>query len=149
MRNVSLRDAAQQRPLRLLLASKALGSSPTSVANCAAAGYEALLAIDTSAAPEADSRRFYALLGHFNGLLRRGETEQAVRAVEQFRTRWGQGRSLYLLAGPVVPVQADADACRQWRVCEKTPTRQTTPATESNSDQRGGSLRKATAAASD
>ena len=108
MRNVDLRDAAQRRPLRLLLASKALGSSPTSVANCATAGYEALLAIDTSAAPEADSRRFYALLGHFNGLLRRGETEQAVRAVEQFRTRWGQGRSLYLLAGPVVPALADS-----------------------------------------
>jgi tetratricopeptide (TPR) repeat protein len=108
MRNVDLRDAARQRPLRLLLASKALGSSPTSVANCAIAGYEALLAIDTSAAPEADSRRFYALLGHFNALLRRGETEQAVRAVEQFRTRWGQGRSLYLLAGPVVPALADS-----------------------------------------
>ena len=107
MRRVDLPATASRRPVQLLLAGKSLGSSATT-SRCAQASYEALLQADTSATPEADSRRFFALLGQFNGLLGRGQTEQAVRAVEQFRLRWGYGRSLYLLAGPVVPALADS-----------------------------------------
>jgi hypothetical protein len=107
MKGVDLRSAAAHRPLMLLLASKELGAS-TATARCASAGYEALLREDTSGTPAADSRRFFALLGHFNGMVGRGEAAQAVTAVEQFRLRWGYGRSLYLLAAPVMPALADS-----------------------------------------
>ena len=107
MRKVDLRATASRHPLPLLLAGKSLGSSATT-SKCAQASYQTLLQVDTSASPEADSRRFFGLMGTFNGLLGRGETAEAIRAVEQFRLRWGYGRSLYLLAGPVVPALADS-----------------------------------------
>ena len=107
MRGVDLRAEALRRPLPLLLAAKSLGAS-AATAGCARSSYEALLREDTSGTPAADARRFFALLGNFNGLVGRGEATQAVSAIEQFRLRWGYGRSLYLLAAPVMAALADS-----------------------------------------
>jgi serine/threonine-protein kinase len=101
-------DAAAKRPLPLLLSAKALGASERT-AHCAISADSALLVVDTSASDRgADGRRYFALLSLVSGLLSRGQSGNAVVAIERFQKRWGQGRSFYELVGPVFPELADS-----------------------------------------
>jgi tetratricopeptide (TPR) repeat protein len=105
---VNLREAALERPLALLLAAKALGPSERTV-RCAISADSALVQVDTSATdPNADGRRYYALLGLVDGLLNTGQSGEATATIERFQRRWAQGRPLYVLAGPVFPELADS-----------------------------------------
>jgi serine/threonine protein kinase/tetratricopeptide (TPR) repeat protein len=105
---VNLREAAEKRPLPLLLSAKALGSSERT-ARCAMSADSALLLVDTvDAGPGGEGRRWFALIGRSSGLLTRGDPEAAVAAIEQLQHRWGQGRSLYELFGPAFPELADS-----------------------------------------
>jgi hypothetical protein len=67
-----------------------------------------LLQEDTARTDAADGRRFFALLGLVSMQVGRGNSAAAVESIEAFRNRWGYGRSLYLLAAPVVPELADS-----------------------------------------
>jgi len=100
-RGLHLADEAARRSLAVLLAAKATAIAvPT--ARCAFDGYGALLQEDTASTPDADGRRFFALLGRFSLLLWRGRADSATALVEEFYARYNYGRSLYLLGAPVV-----------------------------------------------
>ncbi|MEZ4456385.1 MAG: serine/threonine-protein kinase [Gemmatimonadales bacterium] len=107
MRGADLREVAARQPLPLLVAGKSLGSS-TTTEPCARQSFAALLEVDTARTEAADSRRFFALVGLVNGLLNQGRVDTVVAVIERFQERWGYGRSLYLLAGPVAPALADS-----------------------------------------
>jgi hypothetical protein len=107
MKGVDLRAEAVHRPLPLLLAAKSLGASQLTSA-CALVADEMLIREDTLNNEAAVGRRFFVLLGLVNVRLTRGEVDLAVRTIEAFRLRWGSGRSLYLLAAPVVPALRDS-----------------------------------------
>jgi hypothetical protein len=98
----SLNDAALRRPLRVLIAARALAPSPRTAA-CAASSYAALLRADTATSTKADARRFEALLGRAGLLLGAGHADSAIVAIDAYRARWGSGRSVFVLAAPVAP----------------------------------------------
>jgi tetratricopeptide (TPR) repeat protein len=101
-----LRDAARRQPFALLLASRKLDMSPATD-ECALAGYEMLLAEDTSATPAAENRRFFNLLGRVGMLVARERFDEAIETIETFHQRWGYGLTTYLLAAPVAPELAE------------------------------------------
>ncbi|WP_373069123.1 protein kinase domain-containing protein [Gemmatimonas sp.] len=102
-----VRAAALSAPLALVNAAKTLAISPVTAA-CAHQGYSILLQVDTATTDDADGRRFAALAGLVALDAARGHGADVVRTIEQFYARWRSGRSLYLLAAPVLPALADS-----------------------------------------
>ena len=96
----SRRTDATRRPQPLLIATRVLGLSHPS---CMRDGYAELLRVDTSATPEAEGRRWFALVGLHHALLAHGATDSAMAEIDRFQARWKSGTSLFLFDAPVVP----------------------------------------------
>jgi tetratricopeptide (TPR) repeat protein len=97
---------AARQPLPLLMASSSLAAGMAQPA-CAEAGFAALLRVDTAATPEADGRRWSAVMGLHATLLARGDTAATVAMLDSVAERWGYGRSLFLFGAPFVHAFVD------------------------------------------
>ncbi|MDQ6611541.1 MAG: hypothetical protein M3Y64_03835, partial [Gemmatimonadota bacterium] len=95
-----LHDAATHRPQPLSIAAKLIGLSHP---KCMRDGYAKLLLVDTSNAPVADGRRFFAIVGLQQALLAKGAVDSAIMEVDRFIARWKYGTSIFLIDAPVVP----------------------------------------------
>ncbi len=94
--NASGLDGAAHRAPGPLLAAAVTMSAGARQWRCAKAAYEAVLAIDTGATPEADTRRWYALIGLQGLQLSLHDQTGAERSIANFLERWKIGTSLYL-----------------------------------------------------
>ncbi|MFN8575035.1 MAG: protein kinase [Gemmatimonadaceae bacterium] len=91
----ALGDAARHTPGPLLAAAVTMSTGARKW-RCAQAAFEALLANDTAATVEADTRRWYALVGLQGLQLSVNDTAGAGRSIASFLQRWKIGTSLYL-----------------------------------------------------
>ncbi|MCC7054402.1 MAG: protein kinase [Gemmatimonadaceae bacterium] len=98
---VNWTERARRQPLATLAAGRDLLASARP--GCAKAAFDAILAVDTGSTPEADPRRFAALIGVQALALQRNAPDAASSAIDAFVTRWGAGKSIYLLVAPYAP----------------------------------------------
>ncbi len=94
----------EQNALAVLSAARAMSARASQPA-CAAAGYDAVLAMDSSAAVYQESKgaRQAALLGRVALYAAQGRPQDAVAAIEASVARGDGGSSLYLLLAPLFP----------------------------------------------
>ncbi len=95
------------RPLPLLFAATKLAAGGSQL-SCAASAFAAMLTSDTSATPDADGRRFAALLGLVGLHHARGQPALATAEIGRYVARWHGGNSLYVRQALVDASLADS-----------------------------------------
>ena len=98
-RRMNWNNLVASEPQEVVSAAFALAGGGSRL-ECAEPAFRTLLERDTALTPEAEGRRWAALVGLVGVLLGRGDTDGVTALIDATLARWGFGSSLYLFSAP-------------------------------------------------